>query len=135
MNGTTAAETIPVKTIGRWSSYEDVNTNEEAKESAALVLQETKQPNPRNDAFWEYATSNLLESLILYTSEWPPYKRNLGDLHEYLTDNRQLDEIFAKLPPGHCALLPYSAFRMSCKTVRDLVMIGLLCRLEDLMPF
>jgi hypothetical protein len=128
---TTIVEAVPVKTIGRWSSQEHIKTSEEAKEFAALVLQETSEPNLKSDIWWERVEQRLLEALILYTStEWPPHKRNLGDLREYLAEP-QLDERFTKLPPGHSALLPYEAIKSLSETMRYSATMGLFCRLEN----
>lgn len=82
----------------------------------------------RGDHFWDSAELNFMKSLcLLVDTSYPPEGRNIGQVYKLLTlkSEKELDGIFAGLPPSHPAKAPYSIFQQASQTVRSGVIIGL----------
>lgn len=89
--------------------------------------------NERGDHFWDAAEMNLLKALVLYVEQgYPPERKNIGEVYKLLTlsSEKELNNLFDMLPPGHPARAPFAIFRQSSETVRSGVIVGLGSRIQ-----
>lgn len=89
--------------------------------------------NERGDHFWDAAEMNLLKALVLYVEQgYPPERKNIGEVYNLLTlsSEKELNNLFDMLPPGHPARAPFAIFRQSSETVRSGVIVGLGSRIQ-----
>jgi len=118
----------------RWNPLAEVNDDISAQNFCNVVIANTSVPGRKGgDPFWDRAEMNLLKALVLYiVHELPPNNRNIGSLYSVLAcgDSKELDNLFAGLPPTHPSRLPYNLFLETSGTVRSGVIIGLGTRLE-----
>ena len=87
----------------------------------------------RGDHFWDNAEQNLLKALVLYVEQgFPTESKNIGQVYQLLTNTqeKELNNLFEMLPPGHPAKAPFSIFSQASDTVRSGVIIGLGSRLQ-----
>lgn len=87
----------------------------------------------RGDHFWDASEQNLLKALVLYVEQgYPPEAKNIGQVYKLLTlsSEKDLNNLFDMLPPGHSAKAPYNIFKQASETVRGGIIIGLGSRLQ-----
>lgn len=87
----------------------------------------------RGDHFWDNEEQNLLKALVLYVEQgFPAESKNIGQVYQLLTNTqeKELNNLFEMLPPGHPAKAPFSIFSQASDTVRSGVIIGLGSRLQ-----
>ncbi len=91
----------------------------------------------KGDHFWDNGEGNLLKALVLLVdldSSRTPEEKNLAAVYQLLTrySEKQLSNIFEKLPLNHPAKAPYNLFAQSSDTVRSGIILGLGTRLQVL---
>ncbi len=91
----------------------------------------------KGDHFWDNGEANLLKALVLYVefdSTRSKEMKNLPAVYRLLTQysERQLTQMFEKLPLDHPARAPYNLFAQASDTVRSGIIIGLGTRLQVL---
>ncbi len=115
-----------------WNCLEEIEGDElMAQLFCDVVIKNTG--SERGDHFWDAAEMNLLKALVLYVEHgYTPKRRNIGEVYKLLTlkSEKELNDLFELLPPGHPARAPYAIFRQSSETVRSGVIVGLGSRIQ-----
>lgn len=86
-----------------------------------------------SDPFWDNCELNLLKALILYVEARPSnYDRTMREVYRLITvsNDTGLAQLFAGLPQGHPAKVPYAIFMQQEATVRGKIINGLATRLQ-----
>lgn len=91
----------------------------------------------RRDHFWDNGEGNLLKALVLYVDQdekRDASEKNLPAVYQLLTQcsEKQLTQLFDRLPMSHPAKAPYNLFAQASDTVRAGIVLGLGTRLQVL---
>lgn len=91
----------------------------------------------KGDHFWDNGETNLLKAIVLYVAyddARTPDQKNLWEVYQMLinTSEKQLAEMFKRLPLGHPAQAPYRLYEQASDNVRSGILLGLGTRLQVL---
>lgn len=91
----------------------------------------------KGDHFWDNGETNLLKAIVLYVAYdegRTPDQKNLWEVYQMLINSseKQLTQMFQRLPMGHPAKAPYNLYAQASDNVRSGILLGLGTRLQVL---
>jgi len=120
-----------------WNCMSDMLGDTMMAQVLTNVIIENTAKDGKGDPFWDNGEALLLKSLVLYVDQNSMRgadEKHLPAVYQMLINNsdRELANMFGKLPTDHPAKAPYNLFAQASDSVRQGIIIGLGTRLQVL---